>query len=182
VSRGQHTADDASFQKSAGGAMARGLVLIIAAVVLGIVLLNATDSPEPFTKAESKGDTSVSTTTTASTDAEGGATTTTAAPEKAHKPGEVAVLVVNGSRVAGAAGRNATKLAGSGFKILPAGNTENPAAASNVYYQPGYQADAQAIAGLLSPKPGVLPMPTPAPVKDLQGANVLVVVAADLSK
>ena len=42
--RGQHAADDGSFGRSAGGAMARGVALIIAAVLLGIVLLKATDS------------------------------------------------------------------------------------------------------------------------------------------
>ena len=65
--------------------------------------------------------------------------------------------------------------------LAPAGNTK-VASASNVYYQPGYAADARAIAGSLSPQPSVLPMPTPAPVKDLVGAKILVVVAADLAK
>jgi hypothetical protein len=180
VSRGQHAADDGSFQRSAGGAMARGIALIVAAVVLGVVLLNATDSPEPFVPKVTAAD--GPTTTTPSTSATDATTTTpTTAAAKAHKPGEVQVLVVNGSGVNGAAGRVATTLSSEGYTLKPSGNVKT-AAASNVYFQPGYQADAQAIAAKLTPAPGVLPMPTPAPVKDLAGAHVLVVVAADLAK
>jgi hypothetical protein len=181
VSRGLHAADDGSFQRSAGGAMARGIALIVAAVVLGVVLLNATDSPEPF-RAKAAGASSSTTTSTTATDSTAGSSSTTAPPaDQAHKPSEVTVLVVNGSGISGAAGRNATKLASAGYVLKPSGNTKT-AAASNVYYVPGYAADARAIAASLSPQPGVLPMPTPAPVKDLLGAKVLVVVAADLAK
>ena len=35
------------------------------------------------------------------------------------------------------------------------------------------------MAALLTPKPGTAPMPTALPVKDLVGAKILVVVAAD---
>jgi hypothetical protein len=160
--------------------MARGIALIVAAVILGVVLLKATDSPAPFVPKVTAADGS---TTTSTTEATGSttATTPTTAAAKAHKPGEVKVLVVNGSGVTGAAGRVATTLASEGYVLKPSGNVKT-ASASNVYYQPGYDADARAIAAKLSPAPGVVPMPTPAPVKDLLGANVLVVVAADLAK
>ena len=42
--------------------------------------------------------------------------------------------------------------------------------------------EVRKVAAKLTPAPGVLPMPNPAPVNDLLGANVLVVVAADLAK
>lgn len=181
MSRGQHAADDGSFQRSAGGAMMRGIALIVAAIVLGVVLLNATDSPEPFTPKVTAADGSTTETTAAPSDSGSSSTSTpTTVAAKAHKASEVAVLVVNGSKVTGAAGRIATTLGAAGYLLKPAGNT-SPAPASNVYYQPGYEADARAIAGRLTPQPGVLPMPDPAPVSDLKGANVLVVVAADLA-
>jgi hypothetical protein len=161
--------------------MLRGIALIVVAVVLGVVLLNATDSPEPFVPKVTAAD---GVTTTSTTEAPDGtaSTTATTAVATAHKPGDVTVLVVNGSGVKGAAGRVATTVASEGYKLKPPGNTNNPAAASNVYYQAGYEADARAIAAKLTPAPGVQPMPDPAPVKDLLGANVLVVVAADLAK
>lgn len=159
--------------------MARGIALIVAAIVLGVVLLNATDSPEPFVPKVTAADGATTTTTTASGSSTSASTSTTA-PAKAHKPSEVTVLVVNGSGVSGAAGRIATTLGAAGYLLKPSGNT-SPAVASNVYFKPGYEADARAIAGRLTPAPGVLPMPDPTPVKDLQGANVLVVVAADLA-
>jgi hypothetical protein len=159
--------------------MARGIALIVAAVLLGIVLLNATDSADPFVPKVTAADGSTTTTTERATGDSTDTTSTTVAV-KAHPPGEVTALVVNGSGVTGAAGQIAQKLSAGGYKLKPSGNTKT-AAASNVYFKPGYEADARAIAALLAPAPGVLPMPDPAPVKDLLGANVLVVVAADLA-
>jgi hypothetical protein len=161
--------------------MIRGIALIVAAIVLGVVLLNATDSPAPFVPKVAASDGTTTSTTVAAGSSTTASTTATTTAAKAHKPSEVTVLVVNGSRVSGAAGRIATSLGAAGYLLKPSGNTPNPAVASNVYYKPGYEADARAIAGRLTPAPGVLPMPTPAPVKDLAGANVLVVVAADLA-
>ena len=181
MSRGQHAAGDGSFGRSAGGAMARGILLIVVAVLLGVVLLNATDDPEPFTAAESgedaggrgaePADEEADTTSTEST------TTTLAEP---HDPAEVTVLVVNGSGVRGVAGRITEQLKASNFVTAEPGNVE-PVESSRVYYTPGYEADAAAIAGLLTPPPAVEAMPDPAPVSDLKGAHVLVVVAADLA-
>jgi hypothetical protein len=182
VSRGQHAADDGSFQRSAGGAMVRGIALIVAAVVLGVVLLRATDSPAPTSISATSTDTA---STTPSSVANDGSTTVPSTPTTtkaaAHTASDVQVLVANGSGVAGAAGRVATKLGSKNYVIKPSVNTATTASASAVYYQPGYQADAEAIAALLTPKPGVQPMPDPAPVKDLTGAHVLVVVAANLA-
>lgn len=181
MSGGQHSAGDGSFPRSAGGAMARGIGLILVAVLLGIVLLNATDSPEPF-RAESTasdGGGTATGTDPGGTAGEGDTTTTTAQP--ARNPAEVAVLVANGSGVSGAAGRIAELLKGSNYVLKDSTNTTSPAESSVVYYEPGYEADARAVAALLTPPPGVSAMPDPKPVRDLAGANVLVVVAADLA-
>ena len=91
------------------------------------------------------------------------------------------ILVANGSGKAGAAAKIAQKLAAENFVLKPSGNTKTPASASAVYYAAGYQADAESVASLLSPKPAVQAMPATLPVADLAGAHILVVVAADLA-
>lgn len=181
MSRGQHAADDGSFSKSAGGAMARGIMLIVVAVLLGVVLLNATDDPEPFAAAsDQESDDQGSTPTTAPSGTDGEETTSTSAPAAARDPSEVTVYVVNGSGVKGAAGSITERLKGSGYVAADPGNVE-VVDASAVYFVPGYEADAAAIASLLTPPPVVAAMPDPQPVDDLKGAQVLVVVAADLA-
>lgn len=180
MSKGQHAADDGSFPRSAGGAMLRGIGLIVVAIVLGVVLLNATDSPEPFRAAATADD---ETSTTDTGDDEETTTSTTVAAAEAHDPSEVAIIVANGTggQVKGAAGRIAETLKASNYILKTSTNTRTAADASIVYFQPGYEEDAKLIAGLLTPAPGVQPMPDPVPVADLAGANVLVVVAADLA-
>jgi hypothetical protein len=157
--------------------MVRGVLLILVAVALGVALLRSTDRTPAFTKAASAGNAATKTTTTV----RGAVTTTTAAKAKAHNPAEVTILVANGSGKAGAAARIASVLKGSNFVLKESTNTKTPAAASVVYYAPGYEPDAKAIAALLTPQPATQPLPNPLPVKDLVGAKVLVVVAADLA-
>ena len=182
MSRGQHAADDGSFGKSAGGAMARGIMLIVVAVLLGVVLLNATDDPEPFAQASDEESDDQGATPTTDPEAAGEAEddTTTTLPAVARDPSEVTVYVVNGSGVKGAAGSITERLKGSGYVAADPGNVE-VVDASRVYFVPGYEADAAAVAGLLTPPPAVEAMPDPQPVDDLKGAQVLVVVAADLA-
>jgi hypothetical protein len=179
--RGQHAADDGSFGRSAGGAMARGVALIVAAVLLGVILLRATDGPEPFpsdaTVVSSDGDDT--TNTSANPDDESSTTSTTLSA--AHNPAEVTVLVANGARIDGLASRIGDQLKPANYIVAEPGNTKAPADESAVYFTPGYEADAAAIAALLNPPPKVAALPDPPPVDDMKGANVLVVAAADLS-
>ncbi|HEX4905106.1 MAG TPA: LytR C-terminal domain-containing protein [Acidimicrobiales bacterium] len=177
--RGQHAADDGSFGRSAGGAMARGIALIVAAVLLGVILLRATDSPEPFanidTEVDDEGEgTTVTTDPTITTE-------TTAAPATVHNPAEVTVLVANGAGIPGLASKIGDQLKGANFVVAEPGNTKAPADESAVFFTPGYEGDAAAIAALLSPPPKVAPLPDPPPVDDMKSAHVLVVAAADLA-
>lgn len=162
--------------------MARGILLIVVAVALGIVLLQATDSPEPFQATADGGGAGGDRGTTPEIDDDTTTTTTptTQAPV-AHDPSEVTVLVANGSGISGAAGRVADSLKASNYVTAPSVNANTPAETSTVYYAPGYEADAAAVAGLLTPTPAIEPMPDPLPVDDLSGAQILVVVAADLA-
>lgn len=160
--------------------MARGIALIAVAVLLGVILLRATDSPEPFASVETQ-DGSNAGDTTAATDLDVPDTTDTTTP-RAHNPAEVTVLVANGAGITGLASRVADSLKAQNYILAESGNTRAPADASAVYYSPGYEADAAAIAKLLSPTPKVEALPDPLPVADLKGANVLVVAAADLAQ
>jgi hypothetical protein len=181
VNRGQHAAADGSFNRSASTALARGVALIVAAVVVGVLLLRSTDGSEPFrapdTTVAQPGPSANGTTTTTVK----GATTTTAALAKAHEPAQVMVLVANGTSVKGAANKIATTLKGSNYLTAQPANTTAPASTSVVYFVAGYEADAKAIAALLKPTPGVAAMPNPMPVADIANAHVLVVLAADLA-
>lgn len=185
MSRGQHAAADGSFPRSAGGAMLRGIGLIVVAVVLGVVLLNATDSTEPFRVASDDDRGAASGQGSADEGDEGGDDTTPPATEapQPHDPAEVAVLVANGTggQVRGAAGRVAEQIQPENYIMKSPSNAKSAADASMVYFQPGYEGDARRVAGLLTPAPGVQPMPDPLPVDDLQGAHLLVVVAPDLA-
>lgn len=180
--KGEHAADDGSFGRSAGGAMARGLVLIAVAVVLGLVLLRATDNSQTFVAAEDdrrSDDSSVD-------DEEDGdgdvaipeTTTTTEAP---RDPSEVVVLVANGSGQAGVAATLSQELQTANYVTADPTDTSEPASASIVYFEPGFEADADAVAALFDPVPEVQALPDPLPVDDLRGANLLLVAAADLA-
>ena len=178
--RGQHAADDGSFGRSAGGAMARGIALIVAAVLLGVILLRATDSPEPFANIDTEASDDGGEGTTVTTDPTAPTTTpTTVTP--AHNPAEVTVLVANGAGIPGLASRISEQLNGSNYVVADPTDTKAPADESAVFFTPGYEADAAAIAALLSPPPKVAPLPDPPPVDDMESAHVLVVAAADLA-
>lgn len=190
MSRGQHAADDSSFGRSAGGAMARGVVLIIVAVLIGVVLLNATD--EPFTTADDRtdeGGTAVGDddeATIGDSLPEGGEptdTTPSTAVAAARPAAEVTVLVANGSGVGGIAGTFTERLATAGYLTAEPTNVAGGGTvpASAVYFTEGFEAEAQALAATLSPVPAVSALPEPAPVADLREAQVLLVVGPDLA-
>ena len=182
MKRGQHAADDGSFGKSAGGAMARGIALIVAAVILGVVLLRATDGTDLDARAaddtEDDGGSAIDESPDDTVDLP--TPDTTLAPPR--DPAEVTVLVANGAGIGGLAGRIAETLNGANYVTAEPTNTRAPANESVIFYTPGYEADAAAIAALLSPTPRTEALPDPPPVESIGTANVLVVAAADLAE
>lgn len=198
--------------------MVRGLVLIIVAVLLGVVVLRATDEPlavaddEPVvvpttvaedrdprvdetepadeedraaeTEADEEGATEdeEAGATEGDEEAAAGATSTTSVPG-ARPPADVSVLVANGSGVSGAAGELTDRVGKAGYETAQPANIRNDGTVpgSTVYYAEGYAAEANALAATLTPPPPVAPMPDPAPVDDLRGATVLLVVGPDLA-
>lgn len=158
--------------------MARGIALIVAAVLLGVVLLRATDSPTfdtANTTNTTRGNGSSSNTTVSVPG------TTTIPTAAAHNPAEVTVLVANGANIDGLASKIVESLKSANFVFAQPGNTRETTDASAVYFTPGFEADAAAISALLNPHPTVAPLPDPSPVEDMKSANVLVVAAADLA-
>jgi hypothetical protein len=160
--------------------MARGIALIAVAVILGVILLQATDSDEPFASVDAEqddGDDGV----TPTTDDDSTVTTPTTTAAEPHDPASVSVLVANGAGIDGLASRIGEQLNAANYVVQTPTNTKAPADTSMVFYAEGYEADAAAIAQLLSPAPATAAMPTPPPVDDVAGAHVLVVAAADLA-
>ncbi len=170
---GQHAAPDGSFGRSSGMAAGRAAVLLAVAVVLGVVLLNAADdSPRRVSAGRTTSTVTTAVTTTS--------TTTTTAPLR--EPRDVKVISANGTTVQGAAGRVRDMLRTAGYNVLAPGDTRR-ADASAVYFTPTYEREAMAVAEVLAlPPTAVQALPDPSPVVDLRGANVVVVVGADLAQ
>ena len=92
------------------------------------------------------------------------------------------VQVLNGSGIAGAAGRLTERLEGEGWDMLPAGNAPQRYGASAVYYSHDVLEDQAAEIAVDTGVSGVvaLPMPSPAPfVVEGAGVYVVVLIGAD---
>jgi hypothetical protein len=150
-----------------------GAILVTVAVLVGLVLLAKGFSDDGGLASSAK----KSTTTTQAGHPSGGTkSTTTTAP---IDPATVHVFVANGSGKSGAASKVSTVLAGKGYPAPGAGNAPTTTA-TMVYYVPGTVAQAQVVASSLGlPAASVAPMPSPAPVANLRGATVLVVIGTD---
>jgi hypothetical protein len=151
--------------------------LLAVAVLVGILLLNKVDD----SKSPLAGAAQATTTTTAKPP---GSTTTTLAP---HRPQDVKVLTLNGTTTQGAGRRVSDNVKTQQYNMLaPVDATAAAKAATRftaVYYTPGYDVDARAIAHFLAlPATAVAPYPTTAaPVADTRTANVVIVVGPDLA-
>jgi hypothetical protein len=164
------------------GSAAKGIVLVVVAVLIGFALLQDEDSSDARVAVGAEDDPEAAPQDGGDGEDEGegddGTTTTTAEP---RPPSEVKVLVANGSEVDGAAGAQSDALEALGYVTA---NPTNAELVPNtvVYFTPGYEAEAQELASEIGADAGsVAPLPTPAPVADMQLSNVLVVVGPDLA-
>lgn len=130
---------------------------------------------------DAEGDETTSTTSTSTTSST--TTTSTTAPEGHRDPGNVTVLVANGSGLAGAAASATEALDAVGYDTAPPSNVRASARvnASVVYYSEGFEDDAAAVAASFEPPPPVAPMTDPPPTEDLRGASVVLVLGPDLA-
>jgi hypothetical protein len=150
-----------------------GLVLIGAAVLIGLVLLLRGFSQEDGLVSTAGPDEGRETTTTVAEEVEGEEPApTTTLPD----PAEVSVLVANASGAVGIAGDNQTMLGQAGFTNTDTANaTTQPT--SVVYYAPNAQTGAEAVAQVLEIA-SVEPLPSPPPL-DTRGASVVVLIGTD---
>lgn len=190
MTQGAHDAGG-GFGQSASGNAARGALVIVAALLLGFVLLqqglSGSDDDDSAVGATT-GTTAVSddgTTGTTSIDnpdgpAEEVTTSTLGAPRPAS---EVAVLVLNGTDgpVAGIAGKGSDKLKTNNYITRDAKNASTPSP-SAVYYTAGFEAEARVVAEVLGASPDAVVSaldPATVPIDDTQSANIVVVVGND---
>lgn len=171
-----------------GATSARGIALLVGAVILGIVLLKATDPPDSLADA-AEGPAREATTTTvpSTTEASDEATTTSSDPSPTTEaPAEEAgplVLVANAANQAGVAGRLTAIVEQADFDVAPPANATVDVTTSTVYFAPGFEEAAAGVAELFDPHPATAPMPDAPPVAlgDLADANVILVAGPDLA-
>jgi hypothetical protein len=122
------------------------------------------------------------------------ATTTTTAPKHGKTTptvhvttttlarGATSVQVANGSQGNGLAAHYSALLSADGWSTKPATNATAQVATSAVYYAPGQQEAAAAIATEMKlPPTAVLPLSSTVPVAGASGNDVVVVIGADLA-
>lgn len=183
-------------QQRAGGldANARGIVVLVAAVLIGLLLLwktggdggatAVTAGATTSTTVDISGVTDGATSTTVAGAKAGSNTTTTGATKPDRAPGEVKVLVLNAEGPTGSAAAASDTIGAAGYVMGSAANAAAGVKADStaVYYAEGYQAEATAVALVLGRTADVvaaLPSPVPGPGAD--ASNVVVVLGNDTS-
>ena len=175
----------------------RGLIVLGIAVLIGFLLLAKAGDDGSTTVTASSG-----TTPTADGSGDGGGTgttapngesgstvpksTTTAAANGGEKPtgttrapASVSVVVLNGSGgIKGVASATTEKIKAKGYKTLEPGNAA-PVDKTTVYYTEGFQADANAVAGVLGLASTSVSAAPANPPAGTSGANVIVVLGKD---
>lgn len=174
--RPRSAAGDNAYGRSSGIQAGRGAALLAGAVLLGIVLLNAADDPPPDRVTSGTTDTKPAQATSSTV----APTTVVTLPLRA--PADVKVIAANGTDVKGVARKATDQLKAAGYNVLSPTDTPK-VAASAVYYVGDYPREAGAVAANLGlPPETAVPMPTPPPLADARGANVIVVVGPELAQ
>lgn len=164
---------------------ARGIALVLLAIVLGFFLLaKGLDSEGAIVDTETgdvvKDDGSDD--TTVDTVPDDGTPATSVLTPTTRPAAEVKVLVANGSGVSGAAGRVSEQLQPFGFLMVEPSNAPSTSV-TIVYYAPGYQGEGEAVAAKLGvDAANVQPLPVPAPpINRIGDANVVVQLGPDVA-
>jgi hypothetical protein len=169
-----------------GATSARGIALLVGAVLLGIVLLKATDPPDSLADASESTVppvTTTSTTVTSTTEEAADEESTTTTEEPAQEEGGALVLVANAANQSGVAGRLSQTLEQADFVVVAPANATVDVSTSTVYFAPGFEEAAADVAELFDPHPATAPLPETPPVAagDLAGANVILLAGPDLA-
>lgn len=158
---------------------ARGIVLVVVAVLIGLFLLrNGIDTSVTTSAGPSSTDGGAS--SDAGTDS--GTDGTTSSTIGLRSPVDVPTIVLNGSGVSGAAKKYSVALQNKGYNLTnPDGdNATNATDLTQVLYAPGFEQEAAAVAiAVGAPTTSVAPLGTTTP-GTTAGASVIVVVGKDL--
>ncbi len=183
---GRYAASDNSFTKSTATAAARGGVLIVIAIVIGVLLLwQGFDGGDPITSEEedpeeTADDMETEDTTPVETDGDDAddtpgdgttSTTSTAAPIVVDPPNSVKVAVLNGRNETGLAGSRSGHLTTAGYVSIAANADTSDKEFSRVYYTPGYADEAELVAVALNGSPSVIEMAPADPLTLVSEAN-----------
>lgn len=161
---------------AAAGNIARGLLLLAVALLLGVFVLNQTD---PGSSSTGSDETSGSTETTIEDPSQTTLVATTL-PRTPRPPAEVKVLPANGSGVAGLGGRVGDRLKARGYtNTLAAVNTSRDITATSVEYSQDFEPEARAVAEALGLPPAVVKALDSPPVTDIRGADIVVLIGPD---
>jgi LytR cell envelope-related transcriptional attenuator len=181
-----------------------GIVLV--AFLVGVIILVAVGTRPTVTSPTSSAQTTVppaasttttthaagSTTTTTKAAAAAGASSTTTTARSGHHhgatttttvaPHSVSVAVANATNTGGLAAHFSTVIGAGGWSMQTPVNATTSATTSTVYYAPGMQQPAAAIATAIGVKPAqVMPISTATPVESATGVDVVVVIGQDLA-
>lgn len=169
-----------------GPASTLALALIVATVVIGLVIFFKGINHDTTDQAVTSGPANT-TTTTSPNDRNAAPTTTTPSqagtittPPSTKAPADVNVYVVNSADPAKTlAGPMANELTSLGYTVT--GRVDGPVSSeSNVWYIPGYESDAKAIATSIGfGTSTVAPLPDPAPVTVPPGTAIVVSIGTD---
>lgn len=169
-----------------GPASTLALALIVATVIIGLVVFFKGIAHDGSVETAG-GNANATTTTTSPNDKNAAPTTTTpaqagtiTAPPSTKAPADVNVYVVNAADPAKTlAGPMANELTSLGYTVT--GRVDGPVSPeSNVWYIPGYEGDAKAIATAIGfGTSTVAPLPDPAPVTVPPGTAIVVSIGTD---
>lgn len=161
---------DGAAPDDAVGTSRSGILIVVVAVLIAIVVLaqGYGDAPDEFDTSSSK---SPSTTIVS---------TTTTLP--AGRPAaEVKVKVANATNTPGLAAKVRDILQGRGYTQTSIGDSPNKQLATDVFFLPGWEAEARSVALALGLGPNVVrPMPEPPPISPGDAA-ILILAGVDLA-
>ncbi|HAM03292.1 MAG TPA: hypothetical protein DCQ30_13865 [Acidimicrobiaceae bacterium] len=165
--------------------VARGIVLVIAAVIVGAVLLPSATRP-PLSSAATAATTTPtspsSPSSSSGSEAPPSSTSTTSTAPVNAPPSSIKVLVANGTNSNGAAAAVSSFLNGKGFGTLSPVDALTTVSASQVYAVGGATAAARQVATALGlSASAVEPSTQPIPVSSVGNATVVVIVGPDLT-
>lgn len=188
MTAGAHDSGE-GFGRSAGVNAARGIAVIVGAVLLGIFLMvrgvedNSVAADEVTTSTVSAtttvpGDEDVVTTVPPEVDPD---PDSTLGPQR--PPAEVLTLALNGTSPiqSGVAGKTRDRLTAAGYSSADPKNADTPGP-SVILFTEGFESDARAIAELFDVDPAAVVKPFDAatsPISDTQSANVIVMAGSD---